>query len=102
VSAVDGILVDHGSLEEMVREMRLHVEAMHERLDRLGRDLAGLHEGFEGVAKQAYVEAKARWDAHFLELGAALAAAAGAVRAADAGYAAADAHGARLFHGVRS
>jgi WXG100 family type VII secretion target len=96
----EGLFVSHSSLDEIIAQLRGHMSAMQDRLERLGRDLAGLREGFAGSAKDAYIVAQAQWDRQFVELGSVLSAAAIAVSRAGAAYGEADRYGASLFRGA--
>jgi len=96
----DGILVHHDSLDQMITEMRQHVAAMRGRIDQLMRDLAPLHDEFEGDARSAHVQVQAQVNGHFDRLGEVLGETAIAVRNAQVGYGAADAKGAQRFYDV--
>ena len=100
MAGVDGILVDHASLTSLVGDMQAHAGLMEQRLEELMRGLAPLAVGFEGRARDAHVQAQARWNALFAELRGVLAQAATTVGAAHDGYRAADAFGAGLFDAI--
>lgn len=97
---IDGILVNHDSLDDMVVEMEQHVAAMRGRVDQLMRGLSPLHDRFEGEAKVAHTQVQAQVNQHFDRLGAVLSHTAVAVRLAQANYGDADARGARRFYDV--
>lgn len=93
----DGLLVDHAGLDAGAADLARGVRAIEERLQRLEGELGELREDWVGSAQEAYLEAKARWDASLREMKDLLARTGTAVAEANAEYAAADRRGAALF-----
>lgn len=93
----DLISVDHVALEQAVADLARAVAASEDRIDRLAAELAPLREDWYGTAQQAYLDAKAVWEAAQREMRLVLARLAAAVAAAEEAYREADRAGARAF-----
>lgn len=91
------LLVSQGALAQAADELAAAVSAMASRLAQLDQDLAPLRTEWVGSAQEAYLLAKARWDAEIERLTASLASARVAVIQSAAAYADADRRGAALF-----
>lgn len=89
--------VRHAGVEAGAADLARGVRALEERLARLESDLAPLRAGWAGEAREAYDDAKRRWDLAIDDLRQLLARTSLAVAAAGADYAAADRRGAGLF-----
>ncbi|WP_028659754.1 WXG100 family type VII secretion target [Nocardioides insulae] len=95
----DGILVNHGGLEQVAADLATGVKKIEQRLDRLENELAPLKSDWEGNAQAAYHQAKAKWDQAINEMQTLLAQTGTAVQNSNQEYAAADKRGAAAFGG---
>ena len=92
-----GMLVDHAGLDQAADDLRRKAREIDQRLDRLESELAPLRSDWTGRAQEAYLQAKATWDAAMTEMRELLDDTARAVTVSNADYAAADARGAATF-----
>jgi 6 kDa early secretory antigenic target len=95
----DGLRVHHAGLDTAAQDLHGTVQAIADRLDRLESELAPLRSDWVGNAQQAYVAAKARWDAAISEMKDLLDQTSRHVQASNAEYIAADRRGAASFGG---
>lgn len=94
---LDQLLVNHAGLDAAADDLMGVVARIDERMQTLDRELAPLRRHWVGEAQQAYVVAKARWDAAIAEMRDLLALTSRQVTQSNAEYRAADARGARAF-----
>lgn len=94
---LDGLRVNHAGLEQAADDMRTTVQRIDERMDRLESELEGLRNSWAGNAQQAYVAAKAKWDAAIGEMRDLLADTSMTVNQSNDEYRAADQRGAASF-----
>ena len=92
-----GMRVDHAGLDQAADDLRRKAREIDQRLDRLESELPPLRSDWTGRAQEAYVQAKATWDAAMTEMRQLLDDTGRAVSASNAEYAAADARGAATF-----
>ncbi|MGN0064161.1 MAG: WXG100 family type VII secretion target [Nocardioides sp.] len=64
----DGIKVNHGSLEQGAADVRTAARRIESRLDELESQLNPLRNDWNGNAKLAYDQAKAKWDQAMTEM----------------------------------
>lgn len=93
----DGIRVDHNKLAQGSADVIAAARAIESRLDNLESELAPLKNDWTGSAKQAYADAKAKWDQAMTEMIALLEQAGRNVETSNDDYRAADARGASRF-----
>lgn len=93
----DGLRVHHAGLQAAAQDLRQAVARIDERLDRLEAELAPLRHHWSGQAQQAYLEARATWEAALREMRDLLDRTGVSVQQADADYRAADLRGADAF-----
>lgn len=91
------LLVSQGALAQTADDLGATVSAMAARLAQLDQDLASLRTEWVGSAQEAYLVAKARWDAEIERLSSALASVRLSVLQSAAAYAEADRRGAAMF-----
>jgi early secretory antigenic target protein ESAT-6 len=91
------LLVSQAALAQTADDLAATVAAMSARLTQLDQDLAPLRTDWIGSAQEAYLVAKAHWDAEVGQLSSALSAVRGAVMQSAAQYAEADRRGAAMF-----
>ena len=95
----DGLLVNHGALDQAAADCAQGVRNIEARMDRLASELAPLSSEWSGQAQATYVECKARWDAAIAEMAALLAQTSTAVTQSNSDYIRADIAGANQFGG---
>lgn len=93
----DGIKVQHGRLEQGAADVLSAAKRIEGRLDQLEGELKPLSSDWNGSAKAAYADAKAKWDAAMTEMIALLQQASQGVDSSNAEYRAADQRGASRF-----
>lgn len=93
----DGIRVQHGKLETGAADVLKAAKDIEARLDNLESELNPLRNDWDGSAKQAYADAKSKWDQAMNEMIALLQSASKGVEASNAEYRAADTRGANRF-----
>jgi WXG100 family type VII secretion target len=93
----DGIKVQHGKLEMGAADVMQAAKDIEARLDNLENDLNPLRNDWNGSAKQAYADAKAKWDQAMTDMIQLLEQASRGVEASNAEYRAADNRGANRF-----
>ena len=93
----DGIKVQHGHLDAGAADVMKAARDIEARLDQLESDLNPLRNDWNGNAKLAYADAKAKWDQAMSEMTLLLQQASQGVDASNAEYKAADARGANRF-----
>lgn len=93
------VRVDHGALAAAADGLRATARSIEADLDRLEQDLAPLRGDWTGAAKNAYDEARGRWNAAIQEMFLVLGGLSGSVHESDAAYRAADQRGAGRFGG---
>jgi len=64
----DGLVVNHGGLNEITDHLYKMVKDIDDRLNRLESDLAPLQSDWSGNAQAAYVTAKQKWDTAIAEM----------------------------------
>ena len=89
--------VNHGQLDAAVADIQNTVKSLDNRLNQLESELGPLKSDWVGIAQQAYVVAKAKWDAAIVHLNQVLAETGTTVSQANTEYAAADRRGASNF-----
>ena len=93
----DGIQVQHGKLETGAADVLQAARDIETRLDQLEGDLNPLKNDWNGNAKLAYADAKAKWDQAMTEMITLLQQASQGVESSNAEYRAADQRGAGRF-----
>jgi len=64
----DGLVVNHGGLNEVTDHLHKMVKDIDDRMNNLERDLAPLQSDWSGNAQAAYTQAKAKWDTAISEM----------------------------------
>ena len=67
-SGFDGLVVNHGGLNEVTDHLYKMVKDIDDRMNRLEGDLAPLQSEWSGNAQAAYTQAKAKWDTAIAEM----------------------------------
>lgn len=93
----DGINVQHAKLDTGSEDVMRAANAIKTRLDTLEDDLRPLASDWTGSAKEAYHEAKVKWDTAIGEMITLLQQASGNISTSNAEYKAADSRGAGRF-----
>lgn len=93
----DGIKVQHSKLETGAADVMKAAKDIEARLNTLEDDLNPLRNDWNGSAKQAYADAKIKWDRAMSEMILLLEQASRGVDASNAEYRAADTRGANRF-----
>ena len=94
---LDGIRVNHGSLETAAADMLQSVRDIDDRMNRLEQELEPLRSQWTGNAQQSYTVAKARWDTAIEEMSNLLNQSQSTVTNSNTEYMAADRRGAGRF-----
>ena len=94
---LDGLKVNHGSLEGAADDMLQTVRKIDARMADLDRELSELKTRWTGGAQEAYVRAKTKWDTAINEMRNLLEDTSRQVHQSNADYKAADARGAAAF-----
>ena len=64
----DGLVVNHGGLNEVTDHLYKAVKDIDDRMNNLERDLAPLQSEWSGNAQAAYQQAKTKWDTAIAEM----------------------------------
>jgi 6 kDa early secretory antigenic target len=64
----DGLVVNHGGLNEVTDHLYKMVKDIDDRMNNLEKDLAPLQSEWSGNAQQAYHTAKTKWDTAIAEM----------------------------------
>ena len=96
-SGFDGLVVNHGGLDEMSQYLGRAVADIDERMNHLEKDLAPLRAEWSGQAQRAYQSAKSEWDTAIAQMKQLLAETSATVVQSNQDYRAADLRGARQF-----
>ena len=64
----DGLLVNHGQLEQATQDIASAVKAIDDRMNRLESELSPLQSDWAGNAQAAYTDAKRKWDTAIAEM----------------------------------
>jgi len=64
----DGLLVNHGSLDQASQDLYNAVKAIDDRMNRLEGELNPLQSDWAGNAQAAYAQAKSKWDTAIAEM----------------------------------
>ena len=64
----DGLVVNHGGLNEMTDQLYKMVKDIDDRMNNLERDLMPLQGEWSGNAQSAYIQAKTKWDTAIAEM----------------------------------
>ena len=67
-SGFDGLVVNHGGLNEMTDHLYKMVKDIDDSMNNLERDLAPLQSEWSGNAQAAYHQAKTKWDTAIAEM----------------------------------
>lgn len=62
MTGFDGLLVNHGALDQAAQDLSAAVNGIQARMDALHRDLMPLSSGWTGEARASYDVAKLKWD----------------------------------------
>lgn len=95
--SLDGLRVNHAGLDTAAQDLSRAVQQIDDRLNRLESELAPLRSDWTGNAQQAYIAAKAKWDAAMQEMKTLLADTSATVTQSNQEYMAADQRGAASF-----
>jgi len=93
----DGLLVNHGSLDQASQDLYNAVKAIDNRMNQLENELNPLKSDWEGNAQQAYTVAKNKWDTAIAEMMQLLNDTSTTVGQSNADYQSADNRGAQSF-----
>ena len=64
----DGLVVNHGGLDQASQDLYSAVKAIDDRMNRLENELNPLKSDWEGNAQLAYQQAKTKWDTAIAEM----------------------------------
>ena len=64
----DGLVVNHGGLNEVTDQLYKAVKDIDNRMNTLESDLAPLQSEWSGNAQGAYIQAKTKWDTAIAEM----------------------------------
>ncbi len=93
----DGLLVDHGALDQAAQDLLAAVRDIDGRINQLEDELRPLQSDWTGRAKDQYDISKQRWDAAICEMLQLLGRTSTSVTQSNADYLAADQRGASSF-----
>jgi 6 kDa early secretory antigenic target len=93
----DGLVVNHGGLNEVGEHLYTMVKDIDDRMNNLERDLAPLQSEWSGNAQTAYNTAKTKWDTAIAEMMQLLGDTSNTVGQSNVEYHAADLRGANSF-----
>lgn len=93
----DGLVVNHGGLDEVSDQLLQMVKRIDDRMNGLESDLGPLRAQWSGTAHGAYVVAKNKWDTSIAEMMNLLNETARSVAQANQDYRSADLEGAQSF-----
>ena len=93
----DGLLVDHGALDQAAQDLSAAVRAMDTRMNELENELRPLQSDWTGQAKGQYEISKQRWNTAIYEMLTVLGQTSTSVTQSNADYIAADQRGAQSF-----
>jgi WXG100 family type VII secretion target len=96
-SGFDGLVVNHGGLNEVTDHLYKMVKDIDDRMNNLERDLAPLQSEWSGNAQNAYTDAKRKWDTAIAEMMQLLNETGSTVGQSNQDYHAADMRGANSF-----
>jgi early secretory antigenic target protein ESAT-6 len=68
MTGFDGLVVNHGGLNEVTDHLYKMVKDIDDRMNNLERDLGPLQSEWSGNAQQAYNTAKTKWDTAIAEM----------------------------------
>ncbi len=94
---LDGIRVNHASLDQASSDMMQSVKEIDDRMNRLESELEPLRSNWAGNAQQSYTVAKAKWDTAIQDMRDLLNESQSTVTNSNAEYMAADKRGAAHF-----
>lgn len=94
---IDGLRVNHASLDKAAEDLSDGVKKIDDRMSRLESELAPLNSDWSGQAQASYVTAKATWDWALQEMRDLLDQTSKTVYQSNAEYRAADMRGASSF-----
>ena len=97
MTGFDGLVVNHGGLNEVTEHLYKMVKDIDDRMNNLERDLAPLQSDWSGNAQQAYNTAKTKWDTAIAEMMQLLGDTGNTVGQSNVEYHAADLRGANSF-----
>ena len=93
----DGLVVNHGGLDQASQDLYSAVKAIDDRMNRLENELNPLKSDWEGNAQLAYQQAKTKWDTAIAEMMQLLSSTSSTVSQSNGEYQAADNRGANSF-----
>ena len=94
---LDGIRVNHASLDQASSDMMQSVKQIDDRMNRLESELEPLRSNWAGNAQQSYIVAKAKWDTAIQDMRDLLNQSQSTVTESNSQYMAADKRGAAHF-----
>lgn len=97
MTGFDGINVQHGALDQGSADVMAAAKDIQNRLDMLEGDLKPLAGAWDGAAREAYAQAKAKWDQAIGDMIVLLGQASQNVSTSNEEYKAADIRGANRF-----
>ncbi|WP_232679987.1 WXG100 family type VII secretion target [Nocardioides sp. R-C-SC26] len=98
--STDGILVNHGALEQATADMQQSIKDIDDRLNRLEAELKPLQSDWHGQAQESYRISKGKWDQAIADMRNLLNETQMGVSNSNSEYAAADRRGAGHFEGL--
>lgn len=93
----DGLVVNHGGLDQAAQDLYKAVKDIDDRMNRLESELAPLQSDWSGNAQAAYHQAKLKWDTAIAEMMTLLSDTSNTVSQSNGEYHAADIRGANSF-----
>ena len=94
----DGLLVNHGQLDQATQDIASAVKSIDNRMNQLESELNPLQSDWAGNAQQAYTHAKQQWDKAIAEMMQLLNDTGVTVGQSNVDYHSADVRGANSFH----
>src|SRR5215218_6660565 len=98
MTGFDGLVVNHGGLNEVTDQLYRAVKDIDDRMNTLERDLMPLQSEWSGNAQAAYNQAKTKWDTAIAEMMQLLSDTGTTVGESNVDYHRADMRGANSFH----
>ena len=98
MTGFDGLVVNHGGLNEVTDQLYRAVKDIDDRMNTLERDLMPLQSEWSGNAQAAYHQAKTKWDTAIAEMMQLLSDTGTTVGESNVDYHRADMRGANSFH----